>query len=305
MTTIAPKITRWYSRTILDHPVVVIVCLALIIAVWGYHAKDFRIDASADALFLENDKDLRYARQVSERYGVHDFLLISYTPRTGDLLAQDNLNALGRLQNELSELDGVASVLTILDVPLLESPPVSYEDISNHIPTLQTPAIDKALARIELKESPFYRDLLVSPDLQTTALVVNLESDPVYTDLIATRNDYLDQQAQNRLSAQDASKLNAVNDQIRRYQIQMNALQHQNIAAIRAIMDRYRPQAQLFLGGISMIADDMITFIKNDLKTFGAGVFLLLVFMLDVIHPDFVATDFICHGVEMRGIRLR
>ncbi len=287
MTKIAHTFTRWYGKTILDRPVVVLLCLSVIIAVLGYNAKNFRIDASADALLLENDKDLRYARQISERYGVYDFLLISYSPNNDDLLAQDNLETLGRLRKDLTELDGVDSVLTILDVPLLESPPISYDDISNDIPNLKTPTIDKNLARIELKESPFYRDLLVSPDLRTTALVVNLKSDPIYKDLIATRNGYLDQKAQDRLSQEDAAHLNAVIDKIRTHQIRMNAIQHKNIAAIRAIMDRYRPQAQLFLGGISMIADDMITFIKNDLKVFGLGVFLLLVFMLGIIFKDF------------------
>ena len=287
MTKIAQTFTRWYGKTILDRPIVVLLCLIFIIAVLGYNAKNFRIDASADALLLENDKDLRYARQISERYGVYDFLLISFTPNNDDLLAQNNLKTLGRLRKDLTELDWVDSVLTILDVPLLESPPISYDDISNDIPNLKTPTIDKNLARIELKESPFYRDLLVSPDMRTTALVVNLKSDPIYKDLIATRNGYLDQKAQDRLSQEDAAHLNAVIDKIRTHQIRMNDIQHKNIAAIRAIMDRYRPQAQLFLGGISMIADDMITFIKNDLKMFGAGVFLLLVFMLGMIFKNF------------------
>ena len=287
MTKIAHTFTRWYGKTILDRPVVVLLGLIFIIAVLGYNAKNFRIDASADALLLENDKDLRYARQISERYGVYDFLLISYTPKNDDLLAQNNLETLGRLRKDLTELDWVDSVLTILDVPLLESPPISYDDISNDIPNLKTPTIDKNLARIELKESPFYQGLLVSPDLRTTALVVNLKSDPIYKDLIATRNDYLDQKAQDRLSQEDTAHLNAVIDKIRTHQIRMNDIQHRNIAAIRAIMDRYRPQAQLFLGGISMIADDMITFIKNDLKMFGAGVFLLLVFMLGIIFKNF------------------
>jgi uncharacterized protein len=287
MTKIAHTFTRWYDKTILDHPVVVLSCLIVIIAVLGYNAKDFRIDASADALLLENDKDLRYARQISERYGVYDFLLISYTPKNDDLLAQNNLETLGRLRKDLAELEWVDSVLTILDVPLLESPPVSYNDISNDLPNLQTSTIDKKLARIELQESPFYRDLLVSPDLRTTALVVNLKSDPIYSELIATRNGYLDQKAQDHLSQEDLAHLKAVIDKIRTHQIRMNAIQHENIAAIRAIMDRYRPQAQLFLGGISMIADDMITFIKNDLKIFGWGVFLLLVFMLGIIFKNY------------------
>ena len=206
----AQTFTRWYGKTFLDRPVAVLLCLVIIIAVLGYNAKDFRIDASADALLIENDKDLRYARQVSERYGVYDFLLISYTPNNGDLLAQHNLETLERMQKDLEQLDWVESVLSILDVPLLESPPVSYADISDDLPNLKTPTVDKNLARIELKESPFYRDLLVSPDLRTTALVVNLKSDPAYNDLIATRNGYLDQKAQDRLSPEDSAHLDSV-----------------------------------------------------------------------------------------------
>ena len=283
MTKIAHTITRWYGKFVLDRPVVVLLCLIAVIAVLGYNAKDFRIDASAESLLLENDKDLRYARQISDRYGVYDFLLISFAPQNGDLLAQSNLETLGRLRDDLKALDWVESVLTILDVPLLESPPISYADISNDIPNLQTPAIDKNLARIELKESHFYRDLLVSPDMRTTALVVNQKSDPMYNDLIAKRNGYLDQKAQGRLSQDEADHLNAIVEKIRAHQIRMNDNRHENIKAIRAIMDRYRPEAELFLGGISMIADDMITFIKNDLKIFGLGVFILLVFMLGII----------------------
>ena len=90
--------SRWYGKIVLDHPVWVLICLGILIAILGYKARDFRIDASADALLLENDVDLRYARQVGERYGVHDFLLVSYTPLKGDLLAKENLDALGRLR---------------------------------------------------------------------------------------------------------------------------------------------------------------------------------------------------------------
>ena len=283
MTRIAHSITRWYGKYVLDRPVVVLLCLIAVIAVLGYKAKDFRIDASAESLLLENDKDLRYARQISDRYGVYDILIISYAPKNDDLLAQNNLETLGRLRDDLKKLDWVESVLTILDVPLLESPPISYADISNDIPNLQTPTIDKNLARIELKESHFYRDLLVSPDMRTTALVVNLKSDSIYNDLIAKRNGYLDQKAQGRLSREEADHLKAMVDKIRAHQIRMNDSRHENIKAVRAIMDHYRPQAELFLGGISMIADDMITFIKNDLKIFGLGVFILLVFMLGII----------------------
>ncbi|BBO88232.1 efflux RND transporter permease subunit [Desulfosarcina ovata] len=286
MTEIFRTFNRWYGKIVLDHPVRVLICLMILIVILGYMAKNFRIDASADTLLLENDEDLRYARQVSERYGVHDFLLVAFTPLKGDLFDNENLDTLGRLRDELQAMDWVASVLTILDVPLLESPPISYADISNELPNLKSPTVDKALATIELHESPFYRDLLVSSDMGTTAIVVNIKSDPIYTDLIAERNGYLDQKAEGGLSLQDAQRLDVVIEKIRSHQIRMNEAQHRNIAQIRSILDRYRPEARIFLGGISMIADDMIGFIKRDLKVFGLGVFLLLVFMLGVIFKN-------------------
>jgi predicted RND superfamily exporter protein len=48
-------------------------------------------------------------------------------------------------------------------------------------------------------------------------------------------------------------------------------------------MDHYRDEADLFLGGVSMIADDLISFIKNDLKIFGVGVLFFLILTLGII----------------------
>ena len=276
-------IYRLYEKTVFDHPIAVLFVLATVISIMGYNAIDFRIDASADALLLENDKDLRYARQIGERYGVNDFLLISYSPKDGDLLSQQNIDTLDRLRNDLSDLEWVESVLTILDVPLLESPPISYEDISEAIPTLQSPTVDKNLARVELRESPFYRELLVSKDMKTTALLVNLKPDPQYDELIAQRNNYLDKKKLGPLSSVAKVELQKLSQKIRTLQINRNQIQHANIAATRSIIDRYRPHAQIFLGGVSMISDDMITFIKRDLKIFGGAVFSLLLVMLGII----------------------
>ncbi len=283
MIKIKDKLVRWYDTFVLDRPVMVILGLMIVIALLGYQAKDFNIDASADTLLLENDKDLRYAREITDRYGVYDFLLISYAPKKGDLLDAQNLKTIARMRDDLKKLDPVESVMTILDVSLLESPPVSYKDISGNIPNLESPTIDKKLARIELRDSHFYRDLLVSRDMGTTALIVNLKTDPVYAKLLAERNKYLDKKALGSLSPTDAAQLKAVVKKMRTQTVRMNAIQHRNIKAIRTIIAQNRSQADMFLGGISMIRDDMITFIKNDLKIFGAGVFILLVVMLGFI----------------------
>jgi uncharacterized protein len=279
----ADKMMRWYVACILDHPLRVLILLAALIAFLGYKALDFKIDASTESLLLENDPDLRYAREIGQRYGVNDFLLISFMPHQGDLLDDANLNTIRQLRDELQQLEKVDSVISLLDVPLLQSPPISYAELSGGMPTLDKSVVDKDLARLELRDSPFYRDLLVSSDLRTAAIIVYLKPDPVYSELVARRSELLDRKTDRGLSDPETAELRDTTAHISRRQDHINAVQHANIAGVRAIMDRHRPQGELFLGGVSMISDDLITFVRNDLKIFGMGVFALLVIMLGII----------------------
>jgi hypothetical protein len=274
---------RWYTKLVLDHPGLVILVLGVILGFLAYEAKDFRIDASAESILLENDKDLRYSRQVLSRYGVNDILIIAYAPKDGDMLSEPNLGTIRRLREELKGLPQTASVVTLLDVPLFDSPPVSYAEISEGIRTLESPQTDKVLAATELKNSPFYRDLIVSQDLKTTAILINLKTDPRYQELLRERNVYLDKKADGPLTAAEAASFNVVKKQIKEQQAQLAAQQHTNIASVRAILEHYRAGATIYLGGISMVQDDMISFVHNDLKIFGVGVFLLLVLTMGVI----------------------
>ncbi|MBT8340099.1 MAG: MMPL family transporter, partial [Desulfatitalea sp.] len=283
MKKIADSVLRWYTRLVLDHPVFVIVVLALVIAGLGYQARRFRIDASAETLLLENDKDLRYTREMTKRYGAQDILLIAYTPKDGPLLSDANLEAIGRLRDELAKLPRVSSVLTLLDVPLFQSPPLSYAEVSEGIRTLASPETDRGLANVELRESPFYRDLIVSRDMQTTALLVSLKSDDRYLSLLQQRNQLYDRRMNGPLDPAAADTLRRVETAIDRRMAVLSDHQQESVAAVRRIMDGYRTQADLFLGGATMVQNDMIAFIRNDLKMFGLGVFVLLVVMLGII----------------------
>ncbi|MDC0231941.1 MMPL family transporter, partial [Pelagibacteraceae bacterium] len=62
-----------------------------------------------------------------------------------------------------------------------------------------------------------------------------------------------------------------------KYKKSYNQKNHQNINEIRKIIKKYKSTAKIHLGGIPMIADDMMTYIKNDIIVFGAGVFLFIV----------------------------
>jgi len=272
----------FFDRVLLQHPRTVILCMLAVVAFLAFEARRFRLDASAETLVLQNDEDLRYARLIGARYGQHDFLVMTYTPKD-NMLSDKTLANLARLRDELKSIKSVLSVISILDVPLLESPPLSIKELTAALPTLESPNIDRDLARIELRDSPLYRNLLLSPDLKTTALLINFADDDVYRDLLERRNELRQKKAAGSLTPAEHTELKRVLEQFRRHRDKMRRLRHQDITAIRSIMDKYRQDAGLFLGGVSMIANDMIAFIKNDLKIFGIGVLLFLILTLGII----------------------
>jgi len=274
--------TQFFQKVVIRRPKRVIIFVLAVVSFLGYHAKDFKLDASAETLVLQNDKDLQYSRLIDSRYGLQDYLIMTYAPK-GDLFSDTALANLSRLRDELRKLKRVSSVVSILDAPLLESPPVPIKELVNNIQTLESPTVDKKLAKIEFKKNPLYQNLLVSSDLKITSLLIYFPVNEVYRDLLARRNNFQGKKAEGPLSAEEEVEFKAVIDQFEKYRDEMKKTRHQDIAAIRGIMDNFRQDAELFLGGVSMIADDLISFIKNDLKVFGLGVLFFLILTLGII----------------------
>jgi hypothetical protein len=248
----------------------------------GYQARLFRLDASADTLVLENDESLKYSRLISSRYEKRSFLILTYTPR-GAMFSLETMDTLSQLRDNLLSLEDVESVMSILDVPLLESPAVSIKELTGDLPTLASLAANMRSAGIELSRSPLYQNLLISSDLKTTALLIYFSDDEVYTGLLKQRDELQQKEDAGSLTHAERIRLTRLNEQIRRRKDLLRQRRHQNIKKIRSIMEYYSRDAELFLGGVSMIADDMITFIKKDLKVFGLGVLFFLVVMLFII----------------------
>ena len=277
-------LTSFYDKIVLERPRLILLCLLLVVAFLGYKAKDFKLDASTETLILETDDDFKYSRIIKSRYEGHDYLLMIYTP-ANDLFSDEALAQLTRLRDDLRQLKGVSTVISILDAPLLKSlpEPVGEREPAAGIQTLESPAVDRRLAKIEFSQSPLYQNLLVSPDLKTTALQIKLHTDELFQDMLTRRNLLRIKQADEPLSAAESAELKKITEQLEKLREKNKQTRHQDIAEIRAIMDKYRRNAELFLGGIGMIADDMISFIKSDLKVFGIGVLFFLIVTLSII----------------------
>ena len=271
-----------YEKLILSKPWLSLLLTLAVIGALATQIPNFRLDASSDSLVLEGDQSLKYYREISKRYGSEEFLLVIYQPRD-DLLSDKVLANLERLRGELAALEGVSSVVSILDIPLLQSPQVSLQEVAggDGLRTLRSPDIDKTLVAEELKNSPIYADLLSSADGKTTALQVNLESDPEYRKLLEAREALREQAASGELV--EAEQLLAAEQAFRDYAFIASDRRNALVEQTRVVLDTYRSDADVYLGGVPMIAADMISFVKSDLVVFGSGILIFIIVTLTII----------------------
>ena len=265
-----------YKNSIIEKPKFTLLILTILLLSFGYFIKDFQLDASSDTLLLENDPDLKYLREVNTKYGSKDFLVLTYTPKD-NLLAPDTIKNLTNLKNDLVNLTWASNVITILDVPLLKNNDDALTERIKNFKTLSDEDADKEKGFEEIINSPIYKEFIISKDGKTSGILVYIKIDKKLSDLIKTKNNYLDKIDKGQLSAKDKKKYKKFLIKYDNYRKSYNQKNHQNIVEIRKIIEKYEDTAKIHLGGIPMIADDMMTYIKNDIIVFGAGVFLFIV----------------------------
>ena len=279
----ASPLLNFYQKTILDNPAKAIFMVLALTVLMAMGLPNFKLDASADSLTLEHDDDLNFFREVVQRYGSDNFLIVTFSPLEGDLFDQKNLDTLSALRTDLSAIKGVESMLSMLDVPLLYSPKIGIADLKEELNTLLSEGVDKQAAKQEFLNSPIYKDVLLSADGQTTGMLATLALDETYLQLVTQRDDLRLIRDTNGLSPAQEEELAAVTQQFLDYRTEKAAQDHQRVAEVRTLMDSYRDRATIFLGGPDMITADMVDFIKSDLVIFGTGILLFIVATLALI----------------------
>ena len=268
-----------YKKLITDLSKLSLIIIVISTIASLYFSKNFNLDASSDALLLEGDKDLKYLREVNERYGSKDFLFLTYSP-VKSFADEETIINLQLLKSKIEKLTWVESVITIIDVPLLKSSDESLMKRLKNYKTLSYPEIDKKRGFEEIVNSPIYKNYVISEDGKTSGIVVYLKKDKRLEDFVKTKNEYYDQ------GIIDKKKYKIFIKEYENYKNLYNKRNHQNIKEIRDIISKYSEGAKIHLGGIPMIADDMMTFIKNDIVVFGVGVFIFIVLTLWLIFKN-------------------
>ena len=246
-------LAQLYHNIILKNPKSVFIILLITLITFGYHSKDFRLDASSETLLIEGDPDLKYLEEITDRYGSKDFLVLTYTPNEG-MASDSSINNLLSLKYKIQSLDWVHSVITLLDIPLLNNSDAPIEERLKGFKTLKDEDVDKKRGFKEILDSPVFRNFVISEDGQTSGIIVNIKKIEKLDDI------------------ENKSK-----EEIENYKDKIKKQNHKNILEIRSVIKSYGDIGRIYLGGIPMIADDMMTFIKSDVIVFGLGVLLFII----------------------------
>lgn len=291
------RITALYIELVFRRPLLVIALVLITAAGFGYYVQYFRLDASADSLMLEGDKDLEYSREINAIYGISESVIIAYTPLNATLFSRPTLERMESLRQELLKIDRVSGVDSILNVPVFLDTPLT--GISEDYLTLNDAEIDLSVAREELVNSPVFRNAVVSPDGETAGMLVSFEIDQRGRDLVDQRSELRSKETGGTLTAEESQVLADIEAEYAQYTITTSERQTDAIAQIRSILVNYRSDAQIFLGGAPMIADDLVTFVRDDLSSFSFGVLGFIIVALGLIFRKvrWVALPLVCCAV--------
>ena len=244
---------EFYQNSVLKNPKLTFIVLLIALFTFGFYSKDFRLDASSETLLIDGDPDLEYLQELNERYGSKEFLILTYTPKEG-MITDNSINNLLSLKYKIQSLEWVHSVVTLLDVPLLNNSEAPLQERLKNFKTLKDEDVNKDRGFKEIISSPVFRNFVISEDGKTSGIIVYLKENKPLDDI-----------------------KNKSEKEIEIYKDQIKKQNHKNIIEIRDVIKSYKNIGKIHLGGIPMIADDMMTFIKSDIVIFGLGVLLFII----------------------------
>ena len=275
-----------YSIFVIKNPLIILSAVVLVILIASQGISNFKLDASSDALVLEGDESLKTYRENEKEFGDSSFLIVTFKPES-ELFSHQSLNQLSQIEESLSKLDGVDSVLSLLDAPIFFQPKVGLTEVADNLKDLTTEGIDLSKAKQEIINNPIYRDLIISKDGSTTAMQIVLRGNDEYDLLISNRYRILEtlkskEPITNESKTILQNDLDSINKRISELNNNESNFNSSLVSEIRSILDLHRNNATLYLGGPAMITSDMMEYIRSDLVVFGiavASVFAVMLFL--------------------------
>jgi len=257
--------------------------------------KNLHIDASPDSILLESDPDLKYYREVHRQYASDEYVIVGFKPASS-ILEQDTIDFIEDISTQFKQIEGVAGVTAISNVPLLFQQEEDKLTGKTKFSNLLSDEVDIEKARHEFTTSPIYLDNLVSQDLSTTAIKVDIQKNQKLINLLQQKYELLDQQKEHSAAESELHKLEELRKTIITERQLINNRYKSVLASIRTITSNNNDKGKFYLAGAPLIGNDMKTFVQQDIEIFGLAIIFIMAFVLFLFFrkPKWIVLPLIC-----------
>ncbi|PPR46920.1 MAG: hypothetical protein CFH19_00869 [Alphaproteobacteria bacterium MarineAlpha5_Bin9] len=238
-----------------------------------YFSFHFKIDASSDTLILQNDEDFKFFNKYNKIFPNKNFLVLAI--KSNNQIDNEFIKNIKILRNNLINIDQIDSIFTLLDAPILISSNLKLSDLSNTIiPTLKDTNIPLNRVLDEFSKSPLFQNQIINNKKNITSLIIYPKENLKFSNLKKEREEILKKFKKN------SKEYNNINEQYKNEKYLFNQQRNILINNIRNKINKLDFPYENYLGGIDLIADDTITYVKNDIYTFGITVSFFLIVIL-------------------------
>ena len=235
-----------------------------------FFIQNFRIDASSDTLVSQNDKEFEYYNSYSKLFKSENFLILAIENKNE--IDKEFINNFESISSKILKLELVTKVFSFIDAPILFLNNISLSNLnSNKIENLRNSNLEINDVIKEFTNNPVYVDQIINKEATVFSIIIYLKKNlelikakENYENLIISKKEYLE--------------IKTINDEKR------NDL----INNIRKIIKEAKNKHSYYLGGVEMIANDVINFVKNDILIFSISVIIIIILVLFFIFRQII-----------------
>ncbi len=283
------------SRVVIRYPYIILLCMLALVIAAGTQIKNLNIDASPDSLMLESDPDLKYYREVHQQYGTDEFIIVGFKP-TAALLDTKTIALVENISSQFKSVKDVSGVTSISNAPLLLQQEEDEKTGTTKFANLLSPNVDLGKARKEFTTSPIYVDNLVSKDLGSTAIKVDIQKNHELVNLLQQKYVLLEKQVSQELNSTELLELESMRDDIQAQRQVVNERYKNVLMSVRNIISEHQSRGEFYLAGAPLIGNDMKEYVVQDIKVFGIAIILVMVLVLFIFfrNPAWIFLALIC-----------
>ena len=239
------------------------ISLALSILILSFFfIKNFRIDASSDTLVAQNDKDFEYFNNYSKLFKSENFLILAV--ENNNELNEEFIRNIESISSKILSLKSVSQVFSFIDAPIFFLNNTSLSNLNaNNLENLRNTNLKIDDVVEEFIKNPIYLDQIVNKEANVFSVIIYLNKN---MELITAKEDF----KKLLISKKEYLKIKTLNDRERTTLINN----------LRNIINEADNKNTYYLGGVEMIASDVISFVKNDILIFSLSVVLIIIFVL-------------------------